>query len=504
MKAAVLGKPIAHSLSPALHRAAYRELGFDDWTYDLVECDESGLPEYVDGRGPEWAGLSLTMPLKRTVLPLLDHVDPMAAATGGANTVVFRPDGRYGYNTDVQGIVDALTEAGAPSPGTVTIIGAGATACSALAAVGELGAPGADVILRDPARGGAVLATAQKLGLKVRLRPLDDQKQGDAVVPDLLISTVPAGAADPFTERSLFSRTPPMAVMDVVYHPWPTPLAEAAAAAGAIVASGFAMLLHQAAAQVELMTGKPAPLEAMRAAGEAELAARASGSLVNRAPRANPLAVRPLHRVGRVLVAPLAQPLDHALDVLGRPVLAELGLRLDPADDQLHPDDRPQLPLDERPGRVVSRPRVLPGGLVLAGQPPDQVLDPHRVVVQHQLPVHVRGDVVPGRHHPAVLQLRGVEPGRDVRVPRPPHDGEGLAQRVQLPLVVVPGHVPVQRPVLAGRRHPHERQHRRHQPLGRHRDQISRPVIAEQFVNKRLIRQKMGRYVHAALRSRPA
>ncbi len=276
MKAAVLGKPIAHSLSPALHRAAYQELGLQHWTYDLVECDEAGLPGFIESRDLEWAGLSLTMPLKRTVLPLLGHVDHMAAATGGANTVVFRPEGRYGYNTDVQGIVDALTEAGVPAPGAVTIIGAGATACSALAAVGELGAPGADVVLRDPARAGAVLATAEKLGLKVRLRPFDDQQQGDAVVPDLLISTVPAGAANLFSERTLFSRTPPMAVMDVVYHPWPTPLAQAAAAAGAIVASGFDLLLHQAAAQVELMTGKPAPLEAMRQAGESELAARAA------------------------------------------------------------------------------------------------------------------------------------------------------------------------------------------------------------------------------------
>ena len=278
MKAAVLGKPIAHSLSPALHRAAYQELGLHDWTYDLVECDEAGLPGYIESRGREWAGLSLTMPLKRTVLPLLDHVDHMAAATGGANTVVFRPEGRYGYNLDVQGIVDALTEAGAPAPGTVTIIGAGATACSALAAVGELGAPGADVILRDPARAAAVLATAERLGLTVRLRPFEDLKQGGAVVPDLLISTVPPGAADILSERTLFSPTPPMAVMDVVYDPWPTPLARAAAAAGAIVASGFALLLHQAAAQVELMTGKTAPLEAMRAAGQAELAARAAAA----------------------------------------------------------------------------------------------------------------------------------------------------------------------------------------------------------------------------------
>jgi shikimate dehydrogenase len=279
MKAAVLGQPIAHSLSPALHRAAYEALGFADWTYDLVECDEAGLAAYVESRGPEWAGLSLTMPLKRAVLPLLGHVDHLAAATGGANTVVFRPEGRYGYNTDVQGIVDALTEAGcaaaaSSAPGSVAIIGAGATACSALAAVGELGATGADVVLRDPSRAAGLLATADRLGLKVRLRPWEDLARDDAVVPDVLISTVPAGAADDYAQRLRLTRHAPPAVMDVVYHPWPTPLAEAALAAGSVVASGYAMLLHQAAAQVELMTGKPAPLEAMRAAGERELARR--------------------------------------------------------------------------------------------------------------------------------------------------------------------------------------------------------------------------------------
>ncbi len=274
MRAAVLGSPIAHSLSPALHRAAYAELGLDDWTYEAIECDEASLAGLIAGLGPDWAGLSLTMPLKRTVLPLLDYVDPVAAATGGANTVVFRPEGRYGYNTDVQGIVDALTEAGAHAPGSVAILGAGATACSALAALPELGATAADVVLRDPARATALLATADRLGLKVRLRPFEDLEIQDAVLPDLLISTVPAGAADLFAERSRLSRRAPTAVMDVVYAPWPTPLAEAAAQAGAVVASGFAMLLHQAAAQVELMTGKPAPLEAMRAAGEAELGRR--------------------------------------------------------------------------------------------------------------------------------------------------------------------------------------------------------------------------------------
>lgn len=277
MKAAVLGKPIAHSLSPALHRAAYQALGLTDWTYDRVECDEEGLADYVLSRGQEWAGLSLTMPLKRTVLPLLDHVDHFAAATGGANTVVFRPEGRYGYNTDVQGIVDALTEARCLAPGSVTILGAGATACSALAAAGELGVPGADVVLRDPSRAGDLLATAGRLGLRVRLRSWEYLVGGVAPEPDLLISTVPAGAADHYAERVREIQAPPAAtVIDVVYHPWPTPLAQAAAAAGSAVVRGYAMLLHQAAAQVELMTGKPAPVEAMREAGEREIARRAA------------------------------------------------------------------------------------------------------------------------------------------------------------------------------------------------------------------------------------
>ena len=209
------------------------------------------------------------MPLKRTVLPLLDHVDHLAAATGGANTVVFRPEGRYGYNTDVQGVVDALTEAGAPAPGSVTILGAGATACSALAAVGELGATGpTSWPATRPAR--TACSPPPPPGLDARLRPWAELADGAAPVPDLLISTVPAGAADEYAERLRLTRQAPPAVLDVVYHPWPTPLAQAAAAAGSVVASGYAMLLHQAAAQVELMTGKPAPLEAMRDGRRAE------------------------------------------------------------------------------------------------------------------------------------------------------------------------------------------------------------------------------------------
>ena len=276
MKAAVLGSPIAHSLSPVLHGAAYRALGLDDWTYEAIECDEAGLAGLIESLGDEWAGLSLTMPLKRTVLPLLARADPLVTATGGANTVVFRPDGRYGYNTDVQAIVDALTEAGAPAPGSVTILGAGATACSALAALPELGATAADVFVRDPSRAERLLAAAERLHLRVRLRRFAGLPDAPDLAPGLLISTVPAGVADAFAGQIRLTGRAPAAVLDVVYNPWPTPLAVAASGAGAIVASGFAMLLHQAAAQVELITGKPAPLEAMRAAGEAEIARRAT------------------------------------------------------------------------------------------------------------------------------------------------------------------------------------------------------------------------------------
>jgi shikimate dehydrogenase len=279
MRAAVLGKPIAHSLSPVLHRSAYAALGLSDWSYDLVECAEDELASYVGSRDATWAGLSLTMPLKRAVLPLLDHADSLALATGGANTVIFRPEGRYGCNTDVRGIVDALTEAGvtAGALGRVLILGAGATACSALAAVGELGGPGADVAVRDASRAGGLTTAAKRLDLHANLVSLDSLTENQR--PDLLISTLPAGAADNcahlLAERPVASAQEHQPTLfDVVYSPWPTRLAQSAEAAGARVVGGFAMLLHQAAAQVELMTGKPAPLEAMRVAGEAELARR--------------------------------------------------------------------------------------------------------------------------------------------------------------------------------------------------------------------------------------
>jgi shikimate dehydrogenase len=307
MKAAVLGAPIAHSLSPVLHRAAYQALGLTGWSYQAIECDEAGLPGLIAGCGPDWAGLSLTMPLKRAVLSLLDEAEPLVGEVGAANTVRFDAGLRHGHNTDVPGMSTVLLSRGddppdppdrrsAPSGGEpprpgyglgltreslrtlieegepgVLILGGGATACSALAAVRGLGASQATAAVRDPRRAGDLLAAADRLGLPVRLAPFDDPAQP---APGLLISTVPAGAADRYAERIRQGTLIPGCVLDVVYHPWPTGLATAAQQAGVPTAGGFALLLHQAARQVELMTGKSAPVEAMRAAGLAALAAR--------------------------------------------------------------------------------------------------------------------------------------------------------------------------------------------------------------------------------------
>ena len=273
MRAAVLGSPIAHSLSPALHTAAYAAAGLDGWTYSVIECDEAGLPGFVASCDGQWAGLSLTMPLKRAVLPLLDRTEPLATEVGGANTVVFVGGERHGYNTDVPGMVTALAEAGVSTPASATILGAGATACATLAALRATGLAAAVVHVRDRARAGDLLAAAARLGVAVELRPFGSQVRDG----DLLISTVPAGAADFYAERALAGSPAPAAVLDVVYSPWPTALAQAAARSGVPVIAGFDLLLHQAALQFELMTGgEPAPLSAMRAAGHAELARRAS------------------------------------------------------------------------------------------------------------------------------------------------------------------------------------------------------------------------------------
>ncbi|HSL08314.1 MAG TPA: shikimate dehydrogenase [Pseudonocardiaceae bacterium] len=268
--AAVLGSPIRHSLSPTLHRAAYAALGLTSWRYEAFDCDEAALPTFLERLGPEWAGLSLTMPLKRVALTVADEVSPLASAVGAANTLVLgQPAGRRAENTDVAGILAALREAGLDRVGAAVILGAGGTAQAALAALRELGETTPTVLVRDPARTTDLRAAADRLGVQ----PTICGGLSDDAVPeaDVIISTLPPGAADALNCQQWGAAqwaTRPV-VLDVVYTPWPTPLAASALAAGCRIVSGLAVLLHQAVAQVHLMTGRCAPVTQMRAALDA-------------------------------------------------------------------------------------------------------------------------------------------------------------------------------------------------------------------------------------------
>jgi shikimate dehydrogenase len=271
----VLGSPIRHSLSPTLHRAAYTALGLPGWHYEAFECDEAGLPIFLEQLGPEWAGLSLTMPLKRVALTVADEISPLASAVGAANTLVLgRPGGHWrAENTDVVGILAALREAGVEQVSAAVILGAGGTAQAALAALRALGERAPTVLVRDPARTMDLGAAADRLGVQ----PMIFGGLPDVGLPeaDVVISTLPSGAADALSERwrATWRVTRPV-VLDVVYAPWPTALAASAIGAGCQTISGLAVLLHQAVAQVELMTGRRAPIAPMRVALDAAVQSR--------------------------------------------------------------------------------------------------------------------------------------------------------------------------------------------------------------------------------------
>jgi shikimate dehydrogenase len=271
-RAAVLGSPIAHSLSPVLHRAAYAELGLHDWTYDRVELDEAGLPAFFEALDdPAWAGFSLTMPLKRAIVPLLDAISDTAASVGAVNTVVLTDDGRrLGDNTDIPGMIAALREQGVTTVGSASVLGAGATASSALAALSRVCTGPVTAYVRGEARAAEMRGWGERLGLDVRTA--DWSRAAAALDAPLVIATTPAGATD-----DLAGRVPerPGTLFDVLYDPWPTALAGAWSARGGAVVGGLDLLVHQAVLQVEQMTGRtPAPLAVMREAGEKALAGR--------------------------------------------------------------------------------------------------------------------------------------------------------------------------------------------------------------------------------------
>ncbi|MGW0391337.1 shikimate dehydrogenase [Streptomyces sp. NPDC003042] len=270
-RAAVLGSPIEHSLSPVLHRAAYQELGLADWSYDRFEIDEAALPGFIAGLGPEWAGLSLTMPLKRAVIPLLDGISDTAASVEAVNTVVLTEDGRrLGDNTDIPGIVAALHERGVEKVPAAAILGAGATASSALAALARICTGEVTAYVRSRARADEMRRWGERLGVSVRTADWADA--AEALTAPLVIATTPAGATDDLAPAVPAA---PGTLFDVLYDPWPTALAAAWSQRGGELVGGLDLLVHQAVLQVERMTGRtPGPLAAMRAAGERALAHR--------------------------------------------------------------------------------------------------------------------------------------------------------------------------------------------------------------------------------------
>jgi shikimate dehydrogenase len=270
-RAAVLGSPIAHSLSPVLHNAGYRAAGLAGWEYGRFEVAEVELADFLGALDPAagWAGFSLTMPLKRVVIPLLDEVSGTALAVDAVNTLVLEADGRrVGDNTDVPGLVAALRERGVEQVPSAAVLGAGATASSALAALAQLCTGEVSVYVRGPERAREVRELGERLGVAVRA--VAWERGAEALAGPLTISTTPVGATDAFAAAVPAA---PGALFDVLYHPWPTPLAAACADRGGVVLGGLDLLVHQAVLQFERFTGvRPGPLAAMREAGERALA----------------------------------------------------------------------------------------------------------------------------------------------------------------------------------------------------------------------------------------
>jgi shikimate dehydrogenase len=247
---AVLGSPIAHSLSPDLHRAAYRALGLD-WSYEAIEVRRDDLADFVGTRGDDWLGLSLTMPLKVEIFPLLSEVSELARETGSANTVLFDGSAVRGFNTDVYGLTQGFERHGRSRLDSVLILGGGATAASALVAARRLGASNVFVGVRTPERAAGLVDVGRAQGVTVEVRRLGDLLEIDEAL-DAVISTLPNGAAvdvvlDPDIIRTAI-------LFDVAYSPWTTPLA--ATWTGDSVIGGLEMLVLQALAQVRIFVNR--------------------------------------------------------------------------------------------------------------------------------------------------------------------------------------------------------------------------------------------------------
>lgn len=267
MLCAVLGSPIAHSLSPVMHRAAYAALGLD-WQYEAVEVHEGALAEFVGALGDDVRGLSVTAPLKREAAAVAHQHDRVVETLGVANTLVVDDGMISAYNTDVPGAAAALVEAGIGAPQTARILGGGATAASLALTLVQLGVGEIEFVVRDAARAAEAEQAVRGRGVAVTVRKLDEPMISRV---GLLVSTVPGKAIGARSHEFVDSSK---AVFDVLYDPWPTDLARAADEAGVPVVSGLDLLAHQAALQVELMTGSAVDPQLLRDAALSALPTR--------------------------------------------------------------------------------------------------------------------------------------------------------------------------------------------------------------------------------------
>lgn len=257
----MLGSPIAHSRSPQLHLAAYRALGLPDWSYDRIECAADELPFLVSSFGPEWVGVSVTMPGKFAALRFADERTARAELVGSANTLVRVAGGWRADNTDIDGVTGAL---GGTEVERALVIGAGGTAPAAVAGLAALGVRDITVVARNQDKAVRLLEVAAALGVAGHYCALGESAELRQRVAGagVAVSTVPTDVAARYAE--VFAPVP--VLLDAIYDPWPTPLATAVAEAGGRVVSGLLMLLNQAFTQVELFTGLPAPRAEMAAA----------------------------------------------------------------------------------------------------------------------------------------------------------------------------------------------------------------------------------------------
>lgn len=282
---AVIGHPIAHSLSPAMHRAAYRDLGLD-WSFDAVDVARDGLADFVAGLDESWRGLAVTMPHKQE-LAGLGEPDELVRLLGVANTWVRTTSGPVVRNTDAPGVCDVLRQAGVHRVSSVTVLGAGATARSVLAGAARLGARSATIVSRSRVRSQQTLALASALGMTARWQPLDEP----LTPADLLVSTLPRQAFDEgehcppdfdggehrapgTTLRASRAVTCAPVIFDVVYDPWPPVLLGLARQENKVCIDGLDLLAAQGRRQVEIMTGQHVAMTTMRQAARTELARR--------------------------------------------------------------------------------------------------------------------------------------------------------------------------------------------------------------------------------------